>query len=66
MFGDDSHMAWVFFCSAFVSEFLTLLVYYPYDLIKCRLQSRSYKFKYNNLVHAFRKEFKQGGIRGLY
>jgi hypothetical protein len=26
-----------FFLASFIAEFFTLIVYYPYDLIKCRL-----------------------------
>tara|TARA_B110000285_G_C14937619_1_gene520395 strand:+ start:302 stop:739 length:438 start_codon:yes stop_codon:yes gene_type:complete len=41
-------------------------VHYPYDLIKCRLQSKNYIFKYKNLPHAFKKEIKNNGITSLY
>lgn len=54
--GETYNIAWTFFLASFAAEFFTLLVYYPYDLIKCRLQSKNYFFKYKNLVHAFRKE----------
>jgi hypothetical protein len=56
LFGDQYNIAWVYFTASFVAEFFTLLVYYPYDLIKCRLQSKKYQFKYHNLPHAFKKE----------
>jgi Mitochondrial carrier protein len=58
--------ALIFFMASFIAEFVTLLVYYPYDLIKCRLQSKNYHFKYHNLVHAFKKEISQGSILSLY
>lgn len=48
--------ALLFFGASFIAEFITLLVYYPYDLVKCRLQSKNYHFKYRNIPHAFRKE----------
>ena len=35
-------------------------------MIKCRLQSVNYIFKYQNLPHAFRKEIKYNGVRSLY
>ena len=54
--GEDVNIGWTYFLSAMVAEFFTLMVYYPYDLMKCRLQSMNYKFKYKNLPHAFRKE----------
>jgi hypothetical protein len=59
-------MAGVFFLASFVAEFFTLLVYYPYDLIKCRLQSKNYFFKYQNLPHAFSKEIREGSLLSLY
>lgn len=36
-FGETYNIAWTFFFASFAAEFFTLLVYYPYDLIKCRL-----------------------------
>lgn len=35
--GDDYNIAWTFFIASFVAEFFTLIVHYPYDLVKCRL-----------------------------
>lgn len=64
-FDKDSIAAMVFVAS-FIAEFFTLIVYYPYDLIKCRLQSKNYHFKYRNIPHAFRKEIKRGSILSLY
>lgn len=55
-FGENANPALVFFSASFIAEFITLLVYYPYDLIKCRLQSKNFHFKYRNIPHAFRKE----------
>ena len=45
---------------------LTLGVAYPYDLIKCRLQSVNEIYKYENLPHAFKKELKTNGPKSLY
>ena len=56
----------VFATAAMTSEALCLGVKYPFDLIKCRLQSVNYIFKYQNLVHAFRKEITKNGPRSLY
>lgn len=57
-FGETYNIAWTFFMASFAAEFFTLIVYYPYDLVKCRLQSKNYVFKYRNIPHAFRKEIK--------
>ncbi len=36
-YGNDVNPTFVFFCSAFVAESLTILIHFPYDLMKCRL-----------------------------
>lgn len=36
-FGDTHNVTMLFFVASFVAEFFTLIIYYPYDLIKCRL-----------------------------
>ena len=64
--GEDTNPAAVYFGASFVAEFFTLLVYYPFDLIKCRLQSKNYIFKYRSIPHAFSKEIKEGSIQALY
>ena len=66
LYGENFNIAWTFFTASFVAEFFTLLVYYPYDLIKCRLQSSDFQFKYKNLVHAFSKEIRQNSFLSLY
>lgn len=35
--GESYNIAWSFFIASFAAEFFTLIVYYPYDLVKCRL-----------------------------
>lgn len=54
------------FLASFIAEFFTLLVYYPYDLVKCRLQSKNHYYKYNSVPHAFKKEIQKGSILNLY
>jgi hypothetical protein len=67
MFGDRYNIAWSYFAASFVAELFTLLVYYPYDLVKCRLQSKNYEFKYQNIPHAFKKEISDAkSIMPLY
>jgi Mitochondrial carrier protein len=55
-FEPSTNPAAVYFVASFTAEFFTLLIYYPFDLIKCRLQSKNYVFKYRSLPHAFTKE----------
>ena len=66
IYGKETNPTLVFFVASIMSECLTCIVHYPYDLIKCRLQSKNYVFKYKNLPHAFRKEVTNNGIFSLY
>jgi hypothetical protein len=66
LLGVDANPIKVFFIASCVAETLTICVHFPYDLIKCRLQSMNYVFKYKNLVHAFKKEIKNNGPLSLY
>ena len=59
-------LAFCYLLAAFTTEVLTLCVKYPYDLIKCRLQSVNYIFTYQNLPHAFHKEVTTNGVMSLY
>ena len=65
-FGEKINPNLVFILAAIVAESLTLLVHFPYDLIKCRLQSKNFHFKYKNLPHAFSKEVRNNGVMSLY
>ena len=56
----------IFATAALSAEAMCLFLKYPFDLIKCRLQSVNYIFKYQNLVHAFRKEITTNGPKSLY
>lgn len=66
VFGKTIDMALVYMAASLTAEMLTLGVQYPYDLIKCRLQSVNQEFKYKNLPHAFSKEVTENGIMSLY
>jgi solute carrier family 25 phosphate transporter 3 len=59
-------VGWLCLLASFGAEFLTLIIKYPFDLVKCRLQSVNAVFKYKNLFHAFRKEIKTNGVLSLY
>lgn len=65
-FDNTVDLALVYLLASFTTEVLTLSVKFPYDLIKCRLQSVNYIFKYQNLPHAFNKEVSENGVRSLY
>ena len=65
-FENKVDVGWLCLLSSFCAELITLTIKYPFDLVKCRLQSVNNIFKYKNLTHAFRKEIKNNGIRSLY
>ncbi len=65
-FGGKYDMALCYLLASFTTECLTLVVKFPYDLMKCRLQSVNSTFKYQNLPHAFSKEIKTNGFASLY
>ena len=52
-FGVEVNPTAVFLVASVIAEVITLVVHFPYDLIKCRIQSKNYYFKYKNLPHAF-------------
>jgi hypothetical protein len=56
----------VYATAGLTAEALCIGFKYPFDLVKCRLQSVNYIFKYQNIPHAFRKELRTNGVKGLY
>ena len=52
--------------ASFTAEIFTLMIQYPFDLVKCRLQATNNIFKYKNLKHAFQSEIKNNGIKSMY
>lgn len=66
VFGEKIHPSIVFLTSAFWAQTLSLSLYYPFNLIKCRLQTSNSTYEYKSIVHAFQTEYKRHGIRSLY
>jgi hypothetical protein len=60
------HSSFIFLSTSFLAETFTLLVYYPFDLIKCRLQTSNRVYQYKSLLHAFTKEITENGVLSLY
>ena len=56
----------VFFFSSILAESLTLLIHFPYDLLKCRLQTMNHIYKYKNIPKALAREINTNGITSLY
>lgn len=66
LLGSNTSDTLVFLLASMIAEAVTIIFHFPYDMIKCRLQSKNYYFKYKNLPHAFKKEINSNGIKGLY
>jgi hypothetical protein len=49
-----------------VTTGVTLIVGYPHDLIKCRLQAANEVYKYKSLTQAFSKEVHTNGVKSLF
>jgi len=65
-FDGSVDLAICYLIASCATEIITLSVKYPYDLIKCRLQSAHQKFKYRNLPDAFTKEITKNSFMSLY
>ena len=47
------------FAASFIAETLALPIYYPYDLMKTRMQTTEVRSEYNNLFDAFVKTYQE-------
>ena len=66
IFGFEVNPTLVFFTASIAAECLTIIVYFPYDLVKCRLQTKNHLYEYKSLPQAFSKIIKSKGVFGLY
>jgi len=53
------------FSSSAFAELIALFFYYPYDMIKTRMQTRNEHYKYANLVDAFLKINSEGKVTSI-
>ena len=56
----------LYFCSAALSECLSLGFYYPLDLVKVRMQARHEQYKYKGTFDGFYRIYKEGKIMFYY
>ena len=63
-FGSDQAICYLL--ASFSAECFVQLWQYPFELIKCRIQSVNNEYGYRSLSHAFRKEYKTNGLTSLY
>jgi len=64
--GPNVSQTWVFASSSIMAEIICLSMYFPFDLVKTRLQSKNHIYKYKSVYDAFAKEIKQDGVKSLY
>jgi len=63
---EERSMVWTYMSASFLAAVFSTYLYFPFDLIKCRMQSRNHVFQYDTLTSAFKKELSQNGITSLY
>ena len=49
-----------------IAEIVALVIYYPFELVKCRLLTRNDHYRYYSVSDAFYKILHQDSVRGLY
>lgn len=52
--------------SGCISDFLSLVFYYPFETVKVRFQTKSHHYQYEGLLPAFKHLFLEEGPRKLY
>ena len=65
-FGENVNPTMVFITASILAEILTIFFAFPFDLLKCRLQSMNHVFKYKSIPHALSTEVKTNGFLSLY
>ena len=65
-FGDKANPTAIYLSASIAADLITIMCYFPFDLIKCRLQSKNHVFRYASLPHAFFDELGRNGPIGLY
>jgi hypothetical protein len=61
-----SFRALIYASSSTIAEVISLLIYYPYELVKIRLLTKNDIYKYESVSDAFVKIVRKDGVRGLY
>lgn len=50
------------FSAATIAELIALSFYYPFDLIKTRMQTSNEKYQYRSVIDAFMKIYEQEAL----
>ena len=52
--------------SSVIAEALSMLIYYPYEIVKVRYIAKNDIYHYRGITHGFASIFKKDGLKGLY
>ncbi len=61
-----SMKAAIYASASTIAEVIALTVYYPFELIKVRFQTKNEVYQYHSVSEAFRKILSDKGFAGLY
>jgi len=56
----------IYLFSSIVSEAISMLIYYPYEIFKVRYIAKNDKYRYKGITDCFTKIVKTNGVPGLY
>lgn len=56
----------IYMTASIIAEAVSMVVYYPYEIIKVRMIAKNDKFNYTSIPDAFKKICASSGFKGLY
>lgn len=59
-------MAMIYAFASAISQVTSLMVYYPYELVKIRFLTKNEVYKYESVWDAFKKIYRKDSVKGLY
>lgn len=61
-----SSLAMIYASASAIGQMMALMVYYPYELVKIRILTKSEVYKYEGVWDAFKKIYRKDSAKGLY
>ena len=52
--------------SAVIAEALSMIIYYPYEIVKVRMVAKNDQYNYKSIPDAFSKIYTKDGFYGMY
>ena len=62
----QNQLTMIYLCASVVAETISLLMYYPYEMMKVRIIAKNDKYNYRSVFDGFRQVLHQDGVSGLY